>query len=394
VVNLPPPIFERKKTQTKMNPTKTIHVSIAPRTSDPQGRGSFTMTYKDSFGNDVRHPLDIIRDTRGQAIVLQFSPNHNKGKYITGLEEEISNPWYNENGKSYLSGKNNWTDEQLASISKRQTITKQLWLEVKFDQVPGSLKSDLLTQSLRDSINAYKTRQPTIIESFELFIYPGKLNVFKDDSLRGALAIQLCENSKLVARSKDEIRPGTSKAYIALENEELEEKFRKEQLVDEAIASLTGIAKKNKGRDLYKIAVVLTHRTTGASLVSGEVSNEAVYGAVRAFINSTKKEQSENIRRYNSIAEMATTAAPRPRFEAMYALKQALNTGVFRADKGFIWWPSKSDLPQWHKLGQEQDVISFLTSEYEAFNPKKPDGPSNAWKELKEELLNKKIEIA
>ena len=377
-----------------MSLTKTIYVSIAPRTTDPQGRGAFSMSYKDSFGNDIRHPLDVIRDTRGQAIVLQFAPNHNKGKYMTGLEEEIANPWYNENGNVYVSGKNNWNEDTLAAVCKRQYITKQMWLEIKFDQVPGTLKSDLTIQTVRDAINTYKTRQPTVIESFELFIYPGKLNVFKDDSLRGALAIQLCENSKLIAKSKDEIRPGTTKAYISMENEEAEERFKKEQLVDEAIALLSTISKKNKGKDLYKIAVVLTNKTTGSSLVTGDVSNEAVYGAVRAFVNSSKKEQSDNIRRFNEITSLCTTSASRSRFEAMYAFKQALNAAVFRADKGFIWWPSKSDFPQWHKLGQEQDVISFLTSEFEAYNPKKQDGPSNAWKELKEELLNKKVDIA
>ena len=392
--NMSPQFLNARKTQFTMSLTKTIYVSIAPRNTDPQGRGAFTMSYKDTFGNDVRHPLDVVKDTRGQAIILQFAPNHNKGKYMTGLEEEISNPWYNESGNVYVSGKNNWTEEMMKNIVKRQYITKQMWLEIKFDQVPGTLKSDLTIQSVRDAINAYKNRQPTMIEGFELFIYPGKLNVFKDDSLRGALAIQLCENSKLVAKSKDEIRPGTTKAYISMENEEVEERFKKEQLVDEAISLLSTVSKKNKGKDLYKIAVVLTNKTTGSSLITGDVSNEAVYGAVRAFINSSKREQSENIRKFNEVTNLCGTAATRSRFEAMYAIKQALNASIFRADKGFIWWPSKSDIPQWHKLGQEQDVISFFTSEFEAYNPKKQDGPTNAWKDLKEELLNKKVEIA
>ena len=134
-----PQFLNARKTQFTMSLTKTIYVSIAPRNTDPQGRGAFTMSYKDSFGNDVRHPLDVVKDTRGQAIVLQFAPNHNKGKYMTGLEEEIANPWYNESGNVYVSGKNNWTEEVMKNIVKRQYITKQMWLEIKFDQVPETL---------------------------------------------------------------------------------------------------------------------------------------------------------------------------------------------------------------------------------------------------------------
>jgi hypothetical protein len=369
---------------------KTIYVALAPRSNgDPQNRQSHYATYIDYMGNEKRYSVDTIRNTNQQPIAFSFMNSVNKGMFVTGLDETIDNPFYNEDGVFYGT-KTNWDEARLKKIATQKEITRQTYFEIKFDTEPGYLNVKAKHSPMQFLNDGDEKR--TFIETFTISIYPGKLNVFKDDTLRGALAIQLCENHKQIAKTKEEVRSNTSKAYITAENEEVAENNRKEKFQNRAIAELTWLeAYDSDGAAMYKVAVVTQHPKTGQSIASGDINRDGVYSACNSFIKSGTKQTEENCKRFiDSVSEFKDKVG-KLKFEVRYAVQQAINHRVFAISQGGYWWVSKSDVQAWHKLGNLDQLILFFMSEFEAYNPKSKDTTPNAWVELKKELEKKNV---
>ena len=329
----------------------------------------------------------------GTSVTLKFPLDTYQNKYVTGLDELIPNPVYGMTEADVLSTYSlspQW-QEFLSKIVSQKQISRQIWFEIQDNVEPDYYTSavkngTMLSFQPSQLINRVATS--TFIEKFavELFDRP---NRFVDDTPRQRMAMQLIKNHNRIAANKLEANPVEHLFYISEENEAEMEKMRKQDLIDDAVASKRDLQKKSSEFVNYKVASLLTTKQ-GKPIVKGVTPRDSVNQAMNNFIHD-KTFQMDNIKKFMDIVELLNTSEGKQRFEVKYLVQQGLNTHVLDNSDGYIVWNSRSSEKNIYKWTDYEKLISFLVSEMIVFDPLLEDAPTNWYNELFKEVKSKNV---
>lgn len=328
----------------------------------------------------------------GAKDTYQFDSDLSKGILITGLEEMVANPykdmdWLEVKMQNTLSDK--W-DSLLPNIVKQDKISRQVYYEI-LDGMEPNFYTPKITQSMINMGAAYDAKKPkTFLEKFEITLYDGA-NVFTSDTSRGRLAIQLCRNKKLIAKSRDVANSNYNTFYIAQENEEELTRLRTDRLENTAIAALATIQNKYAPAKLYQFAIVLRNENGNSVITTGgDVSPDVVEDQLNRFIKDKTSKKQERLEKFLAVYE--TFMKDVERFNVDYIVAQALNTRVITVRDGYYFWNSKADTPSWYQWKTENALKTFLLKELGNYSKKEPS-ENNAFYTLKQELITKGIKF-
>lgn len=386
--------------------TKRIYVNHIERTpdNDAQGRNKQTVTYVDGNGMQRTRARGMKRDIGiGEFTPFKF-PLGPQGMWVTGLEKSMDNPYFVDSDKDsvktmleHIGDKVNWDRDTLKKVMEYPTITRQTYLEIKYDQPKNHLspvqKGMLIFNVPGRTIEEIKGQTSSEIEKFTLNLYPNKTNVFTDDTLRGELAILLCENHPAIANSSKEIGPNTV-YYISVTNEAELEKEKLEDRENLAIAKLVSLYDMPE-MTMYKIATLCTD-TKNRSIVRGDMNKAAVKIALNDYIKNTGKFQKEAIGRFMKYCDLLGTKEGMQKLNVQYAVQQALNTNIIALRDGYYYWwsmgPTKADKPSRYKITNSFDtLVNLFLQEYIQHDPNTTI--ENWYGELEKELTVRGVKL-
>lgn len=328
---------------------------------------------------------------KGAVEVLQFVPNHSKGRYETGLEEMIVNPFKDMEilalkGKYLLS--DSW-DNQLKSIVTQDSIMRQTWYEILDGSEPNYYTPSITknVQMIGPMRVTNEEKSPrTFIETFNVTLVDGA-NVFLWDHSRSRIAIQLLKNHPVVAKSKDIFNPTSHNWYIALEDEEELSRVEIDDYENEALFELTSMQKNAPEDRLYKLAVIL-------NLARGEMSPLVVKDMLNRFIKNKSNNKQANIKKFLDTVQLFKEQEPR--FNVLYAISQALNVNLMQFENGYLYWKTKMDHATVYRWVSVEALATFLVDEFQMYAPKKgtnKDSTTNYYGELVKELDQRGVKL-
>lgn len=328
---------------------------------------------------------------RGAVEVLQFVPNLAKGRYNTGLEEMIPNPFKGSTvlalkGKFLLSDA--W-DNQLESVITQDEISRQTWYEILDGTEPNYYTPAMgkNVQLIGPMRVTNEEKQPrTFIEMFNITLVDGA-NVFLWDHSRSRMAIQLLKNHPVVAVNKDMYNSTSHNWYIALEDEEELSRVEVDDLENDALFELTSIQKNAPEDRLYKLAVIL-------NLAKGEMSPLVIKDMLNRFIKSKSDDKKQRIKKF--MAAVMLFKEQEARFNVTYAVTQAINVNLMSFENGYLYWKSKVDQATLYRWATTEALVGFLEEEYQRYAPRKggnKDATTNQYAELVKELETRGIKL-
>jgi hypothetical protein len=237
---------------------------------------------------------------------------------------------------------------------------RQLMLQEKFERKWNLPKDFLHNRPLvfsahltkaPDDLSFYQSRRWKLVDG---------TTVFDLKQMEEEMGYYVALASSKVANSEREWREHKwpkAQFFVALENESDEIKYEKSERRSKAYAALHS----QDLTDVYKRKVVslLNLATSTATLTYQQVHNLLVN-----YIDNSTNTPSSNIEKLLFFVAMLTTPTGRERFEAMWTLKQAIDTRVIIEKQDIYTWirPSATPLPIGDRYSEAVDF--FL-------NPKK-----------------------
>lgn len=328
---------------------------------------------------------------KGALEVLQFVPNLAKGRYETGLEEMIVNPFKDMEiltlkGRYLLS--DSW-DSTLKALVKQDNIMRQTWYEILDGAEPNYYTPAISkhVQMIGPMRVTNEEKHPrTFIETFNVTLVDGA-NVFLWDHSRSRLAIQLLKNHPVVSGSKDNYNPASHNWYIALEDEEELSRVEVDDMENEALFELTSMQKNVPEDRLYRLAVIL-------DLAKGEMSPLVVKDMLNRYIKNKNNDKLAKLKKFMSTVQMFKEQEPR--FNVLYAVTQGLNVNLLYFDNGYLYWKTKMDHATVYRWSTVDSLVGFLEEEYQKYAPKKgtnKDSTLNYYGELVRELTERGVRV-
>ena len=323
---------------------------------------------------------------RGAVEVLSFMPNLQTGRYATGLEEMVVNPFKDMEvlalkGRYLLS--DDW-DSQIPQIVQSDKIMRQTWYEI-LDGVSPNTYTPLIPRNIQTigpmRVTSDEKVPRTFMETFKVTLVDGA-NVFLWDHSRSRMAIQLLKNHTAIAPDRDTANPTLHNWYIALEDEEELTRVEIDDMENEAIAELTSIQKNLPEDRLYKLAVVL-------DLAKGEMSPLIVKDMLNRYIKAKSNDKKLRISKF---LDTTSVLKEQPgRFDVLYAVAQAINVGLLSFDAGYLYWRSKADQAQVYRWRSKAEFAAFLEGEHQKYKPKSKDNGVNYYADLLAELESRGV---
>lgn len=324
---------------------------------------------------------------------LRFNPDRQQGKFKTGLELPVSNPFKDLDlievrGKYGLSEE--WSDAILQKVVEADQISKQQYFEILDGVVPGYYTSRM-AHSLRNGPLPIRTdpnaKDETFIERFEIILYEGS-NIFTDKTSRGRLAIQLLTNSSLVAPSLRDVNKDTHHWYIAQEMEEEKTRTQMDDLENDAILALTELLKKQPTARAYQMGVILR-------LFNGHLNEVAIKDQLNRFIkaklpNHQREQKVERLKNFMSYYDMMTTNFPL--FISTFMTTQALRYGVLYNEGGKVYWRTKVNTPEFHSWRSMKSLNLALMEAMGNYDPESQNNDS-LFGDMVEDLNKKGVTI-
>jgi hypothetical protein len=318
---------------------------------------------------------------KGAVEILSFIPNLQTGKFATGLEEIVPNPFKDMEilalkGRYLLSDE--W-DLVAPQIVKSDKIMRQTWYEI-LDSVGPNSYTPLMPRNIQTigpmRVTSDEKVPRTFIETFKVTLVDGA-NVFLWDHSRSRMAIQLLKNHIAVAPTREVANPTLHNWYIALEDEEELSRIEIDDLENDAIAELVMLQKNAPEDRMYKLAVVL-------DLARGEMSPLVVKDMLNRYIKNKTSDKKSRIEKFTDTVSILKEQEGR--FNVMYAVTQAINVSLMVFDAGFLYWRSKADQAQIYRWRSREELIAFLEGEYAKYKPKSKDNGVNYYADLLAEL--------
>jgi len=324
---------------------------------------------------------------KGIKIPLSFPKETATNTLITGMDEQVENPYYKQDLETLPVEKkpgSHWV-ERYDKISSQQTISLQTLLEILDNEPEGTYNAKSgapLMQNYLDT-KAITDSSPTLLDNFRIYLHEG-VNVFSGDTKRGRLGILVCKKNPKVAPSKDEINPDYHEFYIGEAEEQIKEQNKKIDWVMEGLNKLGTLLKDYDKFTAYQIATIL-------DLVKGDVTDNTVEAELKQYIWEQKRtkqgKQEERIQNFSALFDELTK--DRDRIYIKYLIKQAVNTLVFTTSGGYYFWSSKK---QYDNLYKHTDVKKLETMFYNELERYDPDIEGDNWfKALEDELKTKKV---
>jgi hypothetical protein len=356
-------------------PLITMYLSPVERKS-VQGRSDYA--FIDSNGNIIAMKRSFAKEASKR---YMFPSSIDGTRVVTGLDRPVDNKWFNLDISEVMVGPK-W-ESKMEEIVKKPSITKQLELEIRFDLPQGTLtdKKNLHhSLKLRD-----KDAKPNFLESFYVVLYD-RPNRFTDDTLRGALTVEMAKVSGKIATSKAVVNPSKHDFYVSEENEAAIERAAKQEIINNAITDLTLLRRNHTEFMRYKVAVIL-------DLVKGIVSEVVVRDEYNKFITDTSAKQLENIEKFNNItATLNDGTRGLDKLQVMYVLKQAVNSNAMSISSGEYLWHSKKGVQNLYNLGSRYDkILKLFMDEFEKYTINSEQ--DNLYGDLVAELKTRGIRI-
>jgi hypothetical protein len=362
-----------------------VYVRHVPRQS-AQGRHAYTFVTSD--GNSI--PAQKARAS-GVSVPLGFLRDAESGLLITGLDEMLDNPYYEQNLSDLPSDMipgSEWRDkyEKIMQMSK---ISRQTLYEIKDNVAEGTYTAvcgNLLMNSPNITIDSMKAVKPSFLEAFKIYMQEGT-STFTNDSSRGRLAIQVLKNHRKVALSKDSVNEDIHEYYIADIEETIKARNKEINRVVTALQSLGELKADYPSFVMYQMAVIL-------EVAAGEMVDSAVEGELQSYLWETKKtskgSHEERLEKFTELFKVLKDN--RDMLYIKYLIQQALNTGVLRLPSGTarMFWPSKKAHKNVYDLGSNlKKIETMFLNAYEAYDPELDE--ENWFMELEKELKDKNV---
>lgn len=357
----------------------TLFVTPVNRVS-PQGRDRQTYNYIDPNTNQLVIGK-VMKKPRpdGTKVRLMFQPDYNTGKYNTGLDEVVINPYYGQEGYNI--------PEQISKLDK---ITLQQLYEVEHSLPTGSLNSNITSSIFNTNVKKLADDDTSIIPSFFVDLYP-RSNRFDNNTLRGKLAILLLKNHAKVAKNKNETNNAIHYFYISQENEDLEEAMTKQDLIDNVTHAKVELLKSTSDFKLYQIASLCTLKN-GSPIIQGNVNPTQIKAQLNNYLDTNSSSFKYNAQTFLNLIELNSKKTEKQRMFVKYLMQQAINTKVFDIRDGFVFWTSKAAHKNMYKHSDILKLENLLLSEMLVFNPEEVN-VTNWFNELKIELITKNVKI-
>lgn len=371
------------KKQVWVNPVERISY---------QGRHKQVYTIRTDEGIIPTTSMKKVReDDVAHEFSFAFNPYTNR--LHTGLDELVTNPFYNMEINDIIANyslANDWL-KFLPEIIKADKVKKQTIMEIEHGVEPDLYTSEVKhTMTNLPSDMADWGRAKTYLQRLKLILYP-RPNPFDNSSPRQELLMQMIYHLPIIAKSKAEANPVMHDWFISQENEEELERSKKQDIIEEAIASLYKLKTDYPRYKVYQTAIILRSKDA-KPIIKGTVSDETVKNTLSRFINTKDHNQMDNIEQFMNTFGLLKSKEGVKKFEVMYLVQQALNYHIIgHRDNEFIWH-SKAGSPDVYKLGSNYErMIAFFLKEYNTYNPK--SDITNWYKELLEELKVKNVWI-
>ncbi len=358
-----------------MKSSKIVYVNPVPRIAT-QGRDKQVFTTIDPRTGEAIPGTRMDKTKEfGTQSEYSFPYNPRTNRLETGLDVSIPNPIYQlsaEEAMENYSLSHVWR-EHLEKLVTQKEIKKQTWYEILDDVQPGFYTSELAARmTIFNFSKSTKTDQsPNFLERFKIILYDHP-NRFEDDGTketsRQRLSIELIKVHNRIANSKREMNPTTHHFYISEENEAEMEKMRKQDIIEEAMFLKVKLQREATDYKNYQVASLLTQKN-GKPLVEGSATPSKVKRDLSTYL-SEGSTQMENIDKFNKVMSLLDSKEGRDRFEIMYLVQQAVNTGVISVRDGYYIWNSKAGTPNMHKHINYDKFIALLLSERKSFDPK------------------------
>lgn len=292
-------------------------------------------------------------------------------KYKTGLEELLPNPFGdNENeviSKYNLSSK--WLENnRLEKILKSDKVSTQTYLEILAGVDPDTY-TPIIPKKNYVGAFAKEDSELSELQRLKIVLYDSA-NIFSTSTPRGRLIIQVLKNHPAVATSKDSINPNAHRWYIAEEYEDAVESKRINDLINEAIAELYMITKKEPFETLYQFATILTDNT-GKSVIKGKTQTLVMEDKLNKYIKEKSKTQSANIQKFLAAVKLFKTN--RELFYVETLVQAGLTYNVLSLANGFVYWDSMKSNPEYYKWNSIRNFKEFLLTEFGKHNPADKD---------------------
>lgn len=278
------------------------------------------------------------------AFHFAFSRSLSKGLLNTGFWERIDNPYkaksFDESGLSP-----DWKDSE---IWLRNQITIQEYLEIKYNQKPGTL-----TSQLADLWGQRLSTKPTYIQAFRYPLKDG-VTILDLDNMKDEIMYLGALKSSKIANSANEVNPIKHSHYISQVNESEIEQAKKTEVYEEAVARLYKVKNEYDGETVKRFAVVLD------IVKKDDVSIRSLKNKLSDYIND-KQYRSDNIQNFFKYYDLFTgNKNEKAKFETIYLLKTLVNNHVLNVSKGTYYWGNAPEQSV-QKLGlSEAAVIEFL----------------------------------
>lgn len=282
------------------------------------------------------------------------------GKLLTGLTEEVLNPYYQT--KSALPAEFQYIkDLERCSLQEvleiKHKVPKGTYTDKPWQEGTGMRESDLtFFQKFRKKLND----GTTILD----------LNITHDE-----LAYYMLKASPLVALSnkfEDRRKKPKAEYYISDINESELEKFSKREKYHSTIAKL----RDSKFTPSYQAKVA-----KALDLIKGDTTSmkqESIYLLLDAYIEEAFKSTKEDkLTTFEEIYKLSTTAEGKERLDVLCLLSDLIHARLVNENRGTYTWLSKGLV-----IGQrKEDAIQFL------LDPKKQPEVDEMKRQLKAKLL-------
>lgn len=317
-----------------------------------------------------------------------FRLNTSTNKLITGLDKMIENPFKGLEPSAILEEyglSQDWL-KHLEQIVKQDQIKLQTRYEILDNVGYNFYTSDVAFNMFSSNWKSNLDKPKNFLESFKIILYD-RPNMFSDDTPRGRLSIALIKTHPKIAKTKVEGNTAVHDWYISEENEAQMEKAKKRSIIQDAIKVWGNFADSATPYLIYQLASLLKAHD-GSQIVRGKMNDITVRERVSDYIFESTSSQLENIEKFKKVISMLSDKDDKQRFQAMYLIQQAVNTGVVGIRDGFYIWHSKSALDNIYKHTSYDAFVSTIQREYANYNPKDTE-IANWYKDLFIEVENK-----
>jgi len=372
---------------------KVVVVNPVPRIS-VQGRHKQVFTMVSNTGELI--PTKNMNKTKEPDVptVYTFMLDSERGKLITGLEEQIINPFKDREMGELMQEfnlPNAWIDI-LHNIVNQDKITLQTYYEIL-----DGVDPDKYTSKSGASIFDYKgslkeAPEPTFLEKFQVILYDYPNRFIDDNTVRTSrqrLAIQLIKNHNKISASRNGVNESIHAFYISEENESEKMLNKKRDVIKKGIKALGTLQEKHTDYMQHKVASLLTY-VNNKPVIKEKVNSERLKAVLDDYIMDDGNNQLNYIDKFLTIYGLTDSVEGTIKLNIMYLIQSALNTVVMSIRDGNYIWHSKSDVPNVYKFNNYEKMLSFFITEYKQYNSK-DKSISNWYKELLDEVRTKDV---